>query len=156
MNIASVSPSMEGMPAGSMTVRVQGERSAPVQSGQVANPEMIAGTQTSEAAAAAGQVAGSQRTGEDAAGQQQPGERQPSEAEIQEAIDEVRRVIEPVARNLRFSVDDDTNLTLIKVVDSATDEVIRQIPSEEMVAIAKAIDKLQGMLQQGVLLRDKA
>ena len=78
------------------------------------------------------------------------------QAEIQEAIDEVRRAIEPMARNLRFSVDDDTNLTLIKVVDSATDEVIRQIPSEEMVAIAKAIDKLQGMLQQGVLLRDKA
>ncbi|MBR4877118.1 MAG: flagellar protein FlaG [Rhodocyclaceae bacterium] len=116
---------------------------------------MIAGTQTSEAAAAAGQVAGGQRAGEDAA-QQQPGGHQPSEAEIQEAIDEVRRVIEPVARNLQFSVDDDTNLTLIKVVDSATDEVIRQIPSEEMVAIAKAIDKLQGMLQQGVLLRDKA
>ena len=155
MNIASVSPSMEGMPAGSMTVRVQGERSAPVQSGQVADPEMIAGTQTSDAAAAAGQVAGGQRAGEDAA-QQQPGGHQPNEAEIQEAIDEVRRVIEPMARNLQFSVDDDTNLTLIKVVDSATDEVIRQIPSEEMVAIAKAIDKLQGMLQQGVLLRDKA
>ena len=155
MNIASVSPSMEGMPAGSMTVRVQGERSSPVQSGQVADPEMIAGTQTADAAAAAGQVAGGQRAGEDAA-QQQPGGHQPSESEIQEAIDEVRRVIEPVARNLQFSVDDDTNLTLIKVVDSATDEVIRQIPSEEMVAIAKAIDKLQGMLQQGVLLRDKA
>ena len=155
MNIASVSPSMEGMPAGSLTVRTQGERSAPVQSGQVADPEMIAGTQTADAAAAAGQVAGNQQTGEDAA-QQQPGGHQPSEAEIQEAIDEVRRVIEPVARNLQFSVDDDTNLTLIKVVDSATDEVIRQIPSEEMVAIAKSIDKLQGMLQQGVLLRDKA
>lgn len=154
MNIASVSPSMEGMPAGSLTVRTQGERSAPVQSGQVADPEMIAGTQTADAAAAAGQVAGGRRAGEDA--QQQPGGHQPSEAEIQEAIDEVRRVIEPVARNLQFSVDDDTNLTLIKVVDSATDEVIRQIPSEEMVAIAKAIDKLQGMLQQGVLLRDKA
>lgn len=154
MNIASVSPSMEGMPAGSLTVRTQGERSAPVQSGQVADPEMIAGTQTADAAAAAGQVAGGQRAGEYA--QQQPGGHQPSEAEIQEAIDEVRRVIEPVARNLQFSVDDDTNLTLIKVVDSATDEVIRQIPSEEMVAIAKAIDKLQGMLQQGVLLRDKA
>lgn len=155
MNITSVSPNMEGMPAGSLTVRVQGDRSAPVQPVQATDPEMIAGTQTADAAAAAGQVAGNQQTGEDAA-QQQPGGHQPSEAEIQEAIDEVRRVIEPVARNLQFSVDDDTNLTLIKVVDSATDEVIRQIPSEEMVAIAKAIDKLQGMLQQGVLLRDKA
>ena len=154
MNITSVSPNMEGMPAGSLTVRVQGDRSAPVQPVQATDPEMIAGTQTADAAAAAGQVAGSTQTKEGDV--QQQANRQPSESEIQEAIDEVRRVIEPVARNLQFSVDDDTNLTLIKVVDSATDEVIRQIPSEEMVAIAKAIDKLQGMLQQGVLLRDKA
>ena len=154
MNITSVSPNMEGMPAGSLTVRVQGDRSAPVQPVQATDPEMIAGTQTADAAAAAGQVAGGTQTKEGDV--QQQANRQPSESEIQEAIDEVRRVIEPVARNLRFSVDDDTNLTLIKVVDSATDEVIRQIPSEEMVAIAKAIDKLQGMLQQGVLLRDKA
>jgi hypothetical protein len=36
--------------------------------------------------------------------------------------------------------------TIIKVVDTATDTVIRQIPSEEAIAIAKSIDKMQGLL----------
>ena len=34
----------------------------------------------------------------------------------------------------------------MKVVDASTDEVIRQIPSEEIISIAKALDKLQGLL----------
>ena len=39
-----------------------------------------------------------------------------------------------------------TGKTIIKVVDTATDTVIRQIPSEEAIAIAKSIDKMQGLL----------
>lgn len=66
--------------------------------------------------------------------------------QIDQALDEVRKAIAPVARDLRFSVDDDTGRTIIKVIDSSTDEVIKQIPSEEILAIAKAIDKLQGLL----------
>jgi len=45
-----------------------------------------------------------------------------------------------------FPFDDDTGRTVVKVVDASTDEVIRQIPSEEVLAIAKALDKLQGVL----------
>jgi flagellar protein FlaG len=47
---------------------------------------------------------------------------------------------------LNFSKDQDTGKTIIKVVDTATDTVIRQIPSEEAIAIAKSIDKMQGLL----------
>ncbi len=70
----------------------------------------------------------------------------PGLTQVQQALDEVRDAISPVAQNLQFSIDDDTGKTLIKVVDASTDEVIRQIPSEEIVAIAKALDKLQGVL----------
>jgi flagellar protein FlaG len=35
---------------------------------------------------------------------------------------------------------------VVKVVDTETDQVIRQIPSEEMLAIARNIDRLQGLL----------
>lgn len=146
MNITSVSPGM-GMPAGDLSVRMPGDQPAPAQPAQAEHPEIIAATQTTEAASAAGQSASGQAVDEDSAQQQLPG-RQPSNEEVQNAIDEVRRAIEPVARNLLFSVDDDTGKTLIKIVDSATDEVIRQIPSEEMVAISKAIDRLQGLLFQ--------
>lgn len=65
---------------------------------------------------------------------------------IRQALEEVRMAISPVAQDLLFSIDDDTGHTVIKIVDSSTDEVIKQIPSEEFLAIAKALDKLQGLL----------
>ncbi|NMG45883.1 flagellar protein, partial [Aromatoleum toluvorans] len=65
-----------------------------------------------------------------------------------QAVAEVQKVLEPVAQNLRFSIDEDTGRTLVKLVDSTTDEVIRQIPSEEVLAISKALDRLQGLLIQ--------
>ena len=50
--------------------------------------------------------------------------------------------------SLNFSVDEDTGKTVVKVTDSATHEVIKQIPSEEILAVAQAIDKLKGLLVQ--------
>lgn len=67
-------------------------------------------------------------------------------AQIQQALEDVRKAIAPVAQNLLFSIDDDTGHTVIKIIDSSTDEVIKQIPSEEILAISKALDKLQGLL----------
>ena len=70
----------------------------------------------------------------------------PDADEVRQALDEVRQAIGPVARNLLFSVDEDTGKTVIRVIDANTDEVIRQIPSEEFISISKALDKLQGLL----------
>lgn len=78
-----------------------------------------------------------------------PGADAPNQAgseQVQTALEEVREALAPVARNLQFSLDEDTGRTVIKIIDSSTDEVIRQIPSEEIIAIAKALDKLQGLL----------
>lgn len=69
-----------------------------------------------------------------------------SAAELNEALERVREALAPVARNLQFSVDDDTGKTVVRIIDSSTDEVIKQFPSEEMLAIARSIDKLQGLL----------
>lgn len=41
--------------------------------------------------------------------------------------------------SLLFSVDKDTGATVVKVVDKENNKVIRQIPSEEALRIAKAI-----------------
>ncbi|MBL8491536.1 MAG: flagellar protein FlaG, partial [Rhodocyclaceae bacterium] len=41
--------------------------------------------------------------------------------------------------------------TVVKVVDGQTGKMIRQIPSEELLAIAESIDRMQGLL-----LRQKA
>lgn len=71
---------------------------------------------------------------------------QPGLDQVQQAMNEVREAISPVAQNLLFSIDEDTGHTVVRVVDAETEEVIRQIPSEEILAIAKALDKLQGVL----------
>jgi len=46
--------------------------------------------------------------------------------------------------NLRFHVDKDSGKTVIAWVDQAG-KVLRQLPSEEAMAVAKAIDRFQGV-----------
>lgn len=69
-----------------------------------------------------------------------------SREDLLNAAKEANEFISHVNDNLQFSVDDDTGKTIIKIVDTTTKEVIKQIPSEEMIAIAKAMDKLKGLL----------
>ncbi len=45
--------------------------------------------------------------------------------------------------SVSFSVEQDLNQVVIKVVDTETKSVIRQIPSEELIAIHKRIQALQ-------------
>lgn len=75
----------------------------------------------------------------------------PETHSVKQALAQVNQVVSAIAPNLQFSLDKDTGKTVVKVVDTKTNDVIRQFPSEEMLAIARAIDKLQGLL-----LRDKA
>ena len=67
------------------------------------------------------------------------------------AIEKVQDFTNTLANELKFSIDDKSGQTVVKIVDTATDEVIRQIPSEEMLAIADALGQIQG-----VLLKQKA
>ncbi len=64
--------------------------------------------------------------------------------ELDEAVDSVSRFVNN--DNLEFTIDEESGRRLIRLVDRQTQEVLRQIPSEEMLQIAKALDKLQGLL----------
>ena len=55
-------------------------------------------------------------------------------------------ITQPINNSLQFSIDDDSGRTVVKVVDRQTEEVLRQIPSEEMLDIARALGKLKGLL----------
>ena len=71
----------------------------------------------------------------------------PSQEQIQQAVQDIKRAIQPAASNsLSFSIDQSTGKTLVKVTDAQTGDVIRQIPSEEVLDLARSIDKLQGLL----------
>lgn len=71
-----------------------------------------------------------------------------TEEQLKDATERVKDFVQTINRNLSFSIDNDTEQLVVKVVDSGTKEVIRQIPSEEMLAIAKALDKVQGLFVQ--------
>jgi flagellar protein FlaG len=60
----------------------------------------------------------------------------------------VNEFVKPFNNALNFSVDQESKTTVVKVIDQSTKEVIRQIPSEEMLALAKALDTMKGLLIQ--------
>jgi len=61
----------------------------------------------------------------------------PSVQEVRQAAEDVARYIDSVSRSLQISVDGELEKPIVTVLDANTEEVIRQIPSEEIVAIAK-------------------
>jgi len=73
--------------------------------------------------------------------------RRPSQDQIEKAIESVRQLIEVKAPNeLSFSVDETTGKIIVRVSDTKTGDLIRQIPAEELLEIARSLDKLQGLL----------
>ena len=70
---------------------------------------------------------------------------------VKKATEQINKFIQSSSRNLQFSVDQNLNRIIVKVVDKETGEVIRQIPGEETLAIANSLDT-----SKGVLIRSKA
>ena len=69
--------------------------------------------------------------------------------DVRKAASQVNEVLKRTASSdLQFAVEGENKQVVVRVVDSQTKEVIRQIPSEEMVAISKAMDNLSGLLIQ--------
>lgn len=79
----------------------------------------------------------------------------PNSKEIQDAVKDIQKAVQPFAQELQFSIDKDTGDTIVKVMDTATKKVVRQIPSVEILEIAKSIDKFRDKLQ-GILVEQKA
>ena len=59
--------------------------------------------------------------------------------ELRELVDEVNQNQSIRQRNLEFSVNDEIGTTIVKVIDSESGELIRQIPSEELVRLAEKL-----------------
>jgi flagellar protein FlaG len=66
--------------------------------------------------------------------------------QVKRAADEINRQLKDAAQSIRFSVDSGSGKTIVRVVDSETGDVIRQIPSEEVLAISRSIERMQGVL----------
>jgi flagellar protein FlaG len=50
-----------------------------------------------------------------------------------------------VDSSLKIEIDPDTDRVVVKVLNDQNGEIIRQIPSQEMVELAKRLDAMQGI-----------
>lgn len=79
-----------------------------------------------------------------------------SEQSLEQALDVINRAMVIEQRSLNFSVDEISGRSIIKVVDRETDQLIRQIPTEEVLRVAQDIKKLQEEMGQSLgLLIDR-
>lgn len=75
----------------------------------------------------------------------------PSMDQVKQAVQDINKSMQSLSQGLEFSIDTDSKQTIVKVIDPQTKEVIRQMPSQEALEIAKALDQVLGKL-----IRDKA
>jgi flagellar protein FlaG len=65
---------------------------------------------------------------------------------MNDAITAANKAMQLLSKGLEFSVDPDSKKVVVRLVDSETRQVIRQFPSEEILSIARSIDRMQGLL----------
>jgi flagellar protein FlaG len=73
----------------------------------------------------------------------------PASVSAPEAASRAMRTGNPVpsdGRVMEFMIDPESGKHVVKIMDSASHEVIRQIPMEEALALAKSLDQLKGLL----------
>lgn len=71
-----------------------------------------------------------------------------SDIQLQSAVDNTNKAMQASNKNLSFSVDSDTKQAVVKLTDSVTGDVIGQFPTEQMLAISKAVGLMQEQIQQ--------
>ncbi|WP_457636326.1 flagellar protein FlaG [Persephonella sp.] len=65
---------------------------------------------------------------------------------LKKAVENMNKKFEMLNSQLKVEVDEDTGIRVIKIVDKETKEVVRQIPPEVMLKIAKYLDEVAGLL----------
>lgn len=71
----------------------------------------------------------------------------PASAEAtQHAAARINEFLKSSAANVEFTVDASSDQVIVRVVDTETRQLIRQMPTEETLAISRALDRLSGLL----------
>ena len=65
--------------------------------------------------------------------------------QLREVVQSVEEAIAFVNRSIRFRVDDSTDTLVTLVINRDTNEVIRQVPPEEMLALARRLREFIGL-----------
>jgi len=66
--------------------------------------------------------------------------------QISDAVKEINNFFQSAQRSLGFSIDEASGHMVMQIKDTATNEVIRQIPGEDAIKLAKRLDDITGVL----------
>lgn len=58
-------------------------------------------------------------------------------ADLEQAVDTLNGYMQNVQRNLQFSIDKDSGTMVVKVIEANSEKVIRQMPTEESLRLAR-------------------
>ncbi len=72
------------------------------------------------------------------------------EPELRAAMEHLDEMMRNMQRELNFSVDEDSGKTVVRIIDAETQEVIRQIPSEEAMKLAQRVR--ESLADEGLLV----
>lgn len=65
---------------------------------------------------------------------------------VQKAAEQLQNFVQSMGRDLSFSVDPTTGYHIVTVINPSTGEVVRQLPTEEMIKLAKSMAHLNNVL----------
>ena len=63
-----------------------------------------------------------------------------------EAVASIKDFVQTIRRDLNFDLDDSSGKMVVKVTDRSTGEVVRQIPTEEALRLAKNLEEARSLL----------
>lgn len=64
----------------------------------------------------------------------------------EEMLDRIKKLTEDGVYSVRFELDKDVEDVIIKLVDSKSGDLIRQIPPEEILGLSKKLRELRGLM----------
>jgi len=65
---------------------------------------------------------------------------------LESTVNQLNDIAQTIKRDLKFSVDESSGETVITVVDTKSQEVIRQIPPDYVLVVRENIESLKGIL----------
>ena len=69
-----------------------------------------------------------------------------SAADVEKAVQRLTDLMTESQRNLRFRVDEASGRTIITVLDAETNEIVRQIPPPELLAVVRHLERSGALL----------
>jgi flagellar protein FlaG len=62
-----------------------------------------------------------------------------NQEDLDQAVDKLNDFVQNLQRDLQFSIDEKSGEMVVKVIDTASQQVIRQIPSEDALKLARSL-----------------